>query len=227
MARHVADSWRSYLGPGAVTSFSAAAILGVAGLGVPIAWRLRQVLALARRDDEGPADVILVLGRTLENDLPAAVFVARLDHAAELYRLGRAPRIVVAGGMTGRSTRTEAAAGREHLLSRGVPTEAVLCEDESRHTLENLFNTRKTLRREGWSRLLVVSDPLHLARAAAYARGLGLSFELSPALAAPPRRGSAGWYLRAVREAALLHWYHVGMLYSRAIGSERLLSRVT
>lgn len=86
MARHVSDPWRSYLGPGAVSSFTAAALTAVAGLGVPIAWRLRQVLALARRDDGGPADVILVLGRTLQNDLPGPVFLARLDHAAERYR---------------------------------------------------------------------------------------------------------------------------------------------
>jgi uncharacterized SAM-binding protein YcdF (DUF218 family) len=210
-----------------VSSFLAASSTAVLGLGLPIAWRLRQVLAIARRDDREPADLILVLGRTLVDDRPAPVFVARLAHAAELYRLGRAPRIVVAGGLTGRATRTEAEAGRDWLVEQGVPTADVICEDESRHTLENLVNTRQTLRREGWSRLIVVTDPLHLARAAAFARGLGLSFQLSPALAAPPRRGSLGWYSRALREATLLHWYHAGVFYSRAIRSERMLSRVT
>ncbi len=227
MARHVSDTWASYFGPGAVSSFLAASLTAVAGLGLPILWRLRQVLALARRDDREPADLILVLGRTLVDDRPAPVFIARLAHAAELYRLGLAPRIVVAGGLTGRASRTEAAAGRDWLVARGVPAQAVICEDESRHTLENLINTRQTLRREGGSRLIVVTDPLHLARAAAFARGLGLSFHLSPAMDAPPRRGSLGWYLRAVREAILLHWYHVGVFYSRAIRSEKLLSRVT
>lgn len=227
MARHVSDTWASYFGPGAVSSFLAAFLTAVAGLGLPIVWRLRQVLSLARRDDREPADLILVLGRTLVDDRPGPVFSARLAHAAELYRLGRAPRIVVAGGLTGRATRTEAAAGRDWLLERGLPAEAVICEDESRHTLENLINTRRTLRREGWSRLILVTDPLHLARAAAFAQGLGLSFQLSPAVAAPPRRGSLGWYLRALREATLLHWYHAGVFYSRAVRSEKMLSRVT
>ena len=77
----------------------------------------------------------------------------------------------------------------------------------------------------GWRSVLLVSDPLHLARAVAYARGLGLDVVPSPAAAASPRR--LGYALRAVREAFFLHWYHVGVAYSRLIGSRRLLERVT
>jgi hypothetical protein len=33
--------------------------------------------------------------------------------------------------------------------------------------------------------------------------------------------------MRAMREGFLLHWYHVGLAYSRAIGSRRMLERVT
>ena len=85
----------------------------------------------------------------------------------------------------------------------------------------------RPLRRQGWQRVILVSDPLHLARAATVARGLKLDIVLSPAADCPPLRGTPGWLLRAAHEAFLLHWYHVGMLYSRAIRSERLLGRVT
>jgi len=215
------------LGPGGASTFSLALLTAALGLGVPVAHRLRSVLATAKRDETAPADVVLVLGRSLVDDQPTEVFRARLEHGAKLLAEGLAPRLVVSGGRTGGANRSEAEAGRDFLLSRGVDAGAVLLEDRSRHTLENLYFVRETARAAGWRRLLLVSDPLHLARAAALARGLKVDVLLSPARAAPPWRGSLGWALRAAREGFLLHWYHVGLAYSRAIGSRQLLDRVT
>lgn len=225
MPPHVSDRWRDFLGPGALPSLVVAALLAVLGLGVPVLWRLRQVVIAARRDESRPADAILVLGRALVDDRPSEVFAARLAHGAALWRRGLAPRILVTGGLTGRATRSEAEAGRELLLSAGVPPEDVLCEDRSRYTLENLVNAREIVWRGGWRRLLLVSDPLHQARARAFAAGLGLEVWSSPAPDAAPTR--VRWWLRALREACLLHWYHSGVLFSRLIRNERYLSRVT
>jgi uncharacterized SAM-binding protein YcdF (DUF218 family) len=220
-------SFLTELGPGGLSSLTLALLSGAAGAGLPVAWRLREVLRGAARRELVPADAILVLGRALVADQPTAVFRARLAHAAELWRAGWAPEIVVSGGWTGDATRSEASAGRELLLDWGIPAAAVWTEDGSRHTLENLRHVRAASRGRGLGRYLLVSDPLHLARAATLARGLALDFVCAPALTAPPRRASARWWLRAWREAFLLHWYHVGLAYSRAIGSERLLARVT
>lgn len=215
------------LGPGGLSSFTLAFGTGLLGLGLPVAFRVPGVLAEAARDERRPSDAVLVLGRRLVDDQPTPVFRARLDHGAQLYRDGWAPRVIVSGGLTGAARRSEAAAGREHLIAAGVPADAVWTEDSSRHTLENLFFVRDTLRRHDWNRLLLVSDPLHLARALAFARGLALDVACSPAPGAPPRRGTPAWWLRAGREAFLLHWYHVGMAYSRLLRSQRLLERVT
>lgn len=215
------------LGPGGLSSLTLAFGTGLLGLGLPVAFRLPGIIAEAARDERRPSDAVLVLGRELVDDLPTPVFRARLDHGAQLYRDGWAPRVVVSGGLTGTARRSEAAAGREYLIAAGVPADAVWTEDSSRHTLENLFFVRETLRRHGWNRLLLVSDPLHLARALAFARGLALDVACSPAPGAPPRRGTPAWWLRAGREAFLLHWYHVGMTYSRLLRSQRLLERVT
>ena len=226
MRRALLKLWRD-MGPGGPSSITLAMLSAVLGLGLPVASRIPAVLRHARRDERAPADLILVLGRELRDNRPTPVFRARLEHGARLLREGWAPRIVVSGGVTGDSRVSEAEAGRDHLLAAGLPGSAVLVEAGSRHTLENLFNVRETLRRERWQRLILVSDPLHLARAATMARGLSLEVLLSPAADCPPERGSARWFLRAAHEAFLLHWYHVGLLYSRAIRSERLLGRVT
>ena len=226
MRRALSKLWRD-MGPGGPSSITLAMLTATLGLGLPVLYRLRSVLGHARRDERAPADVILVLGRELRDDRPTPVFRARLEHGARLLREGWAPRILVSGGVTGDSRVSEAEAGRELLLGQGLPASALLTEAGSRHTLENLFNVRETLRRERWERLILVSDPLHLARAATVARGLKLDVLLSPAVDCPPAAGSPGWALRATHEAFLLHWYHVGLLYSRAIRSERLLGRVT
>ncbi|HET8902252.1 MAG TPA: YdcF family protein, partial [Holophagaceae bacterium] len=151
----------------------------------------------------------------------------RLAHAESLWRAGLAPSLFVAGGLTGRATRSEAEAGRAWLMERGIPPEAVLVEDQSQHTLENLFLVRETLRAQGWTTLLLVSDPLHMARATALAEGLGLITRRAPALACPPVKGGFGWWKRAAFEAFFLHWYRTGLLYSRILGSERQLERIT
>jgi uncharacterized SAM-binding protein YcdF (DUF218 family) len=213
------------LGPGGLSSLLLALASGALALGLPVLWRARRVLRAAAGEPAAPAEAVLVLGRELVDDRPAPVFVARLERARALLAEGWAPRVIVSGGMTGTATRSEAAAGRDYLLSAGVPGERIATEERSRFTLENLFYVRADLAPAG-ARLLLVSDPLHLARASTMARGLGLDVRCVPAAAAPPRRGSLAWRLRALREGFLLHWYHVGVAYSRLIRSERLLSRV-
>ena len=221
-----ATFWQK-LGPGGFASLALALLGAGAGLGLPVWWRLREVLAASREGPLRPADAILVLGRRLEGNMPTEVFLARLEHAASLWSLGLAPRVIVSGGLTGDATRSEAEAGRDWLLERGLPAERVLAEDRSQHTLENLYNIREGLRARAWSSLILVSDPLHLGRALACSRGLGLDVMGSPAAACPPCRGGLGWWRRALREAFLLHWYRTGVAYSRLIRSERQLSRVT
>ncbi len=221
-----ASFWQM-LGPGGLISFGLALASGGLLLGAPVFWRLRQVLRAADGNEFLPSDVILVLGRRLQDDRPTQVFEARLDHAARLMQEGKAPRIVIAGGLTGKASISEAEVGRERLLGLGIAPERILVEDRSQHTLENLFNLRETLRGEAWSTLILVSDPLHLARAAALAKGLGLDPRCSPATACPPLRGTRGWWTRAFYEAFLLHWYHTGVAYSRVIKSKRQLSRLT
>ena len=215
------------LGPGGLVSLLLAAGSVLLLLGLPLVARLVQVLRNAHADTPVEADAILVLGRRLDGDTPSPVFVARLAHAESLWRSGLAPRVIVAGGLTGTATLSEAEAGRAWLMDRGLPPESILVEDQSQHTLENLFFVRETLRAEGWGTLLLVSDPLHLVRARAMAKGLGVDTRPSPAMACPPLRPSFGWWRRACLEAFFLHWYHTGMVYSRLTGARRQLERVT
>ncbi len=219
-----ATFWQK-LGPGGVVS------LGLAFLGllllIPVFWRLWQVLKTARGDAPEKVDAILVLGRRLEKNAPTQVFEARLAKALGLWKEGFASNIIVAGGTTGGAEISEAEAGLSWLQHEGVPKDVLFGEDQSQHTLENLFNVRALMTERGWSRLLLVSDPLHLARATAMAGGFGVRVKAVPATECLPRRGSFGWWKRAALEAFLLNWYRTGSLYSRLIRSEAQLARIS
>jgi uncharacterized SAM-binding protein YcdF (DUF218 family) len=202
-----ATFWQK-LGPGGFVSLVLALLSGLLTLGLLLWFHWRKVLKAAKGDPLRGADVILVLGRRLEQDQITEVFQHRLEHAASLWLMGLAPRVIVAGGVTGKAIRSEA-------------------EDRSQDTLENLFNIREALRASAWTSVILVSDPLHLARALALSQGFGMDVTGSPAVECPPLRGSFQWWVRSLREAFLLHWYHTGIAYSRLLRSERQLSRVT
>lgn len=215
------------LGPGGLASLLLALFVCLGGLTLPWIICIRRVLKQRQGHPGQGADAILVLGRRLERDEPTEVFRARLAEAAALFRAGGAPCVIVAGGVTGRATRSEAEAGLAWLRLAGIPESALLGEGRSQHTLENLFYVRDEMRRNGWNRLILVSDPLHLARVEALARGLGLEVACRPARGCPPPPGSLAWMARAATEGFFLLWYHTGMAYSRLIGSRRQLARVT
>lgn len=215
------------LGPGGLITYLLAFSSSVVLVGMPVLWRLRQVLNASAGNPLPSADAILVLGRKLEKNELTPVFKARLRHASTLWRKGHAPRILITGGITGRASISEAEAGRSWLVNQGLPTETVFTEERSQYTLENLFWVREHMRAQDWKTLLLVSDPLHLARAQAMAEGLGLITSVAPASEAPPARNSLAWWRRALAESFLLHWYHTGVIYSRLIGSRKQLARVT
>src|ERR1700685_4489316 len=96
--------------------------------------------AIARQstvDEARPADVIVVLGAAEYRGRPSPVLQARLNHALFLYLQHMAPRILTTGGAGGDASLTEGAGGRAYLSQHGVPSEAVLVEDEGSSTVES------------------------------------------------------------------------------------------
>ena len=111
-------------------------------------------------------DCLLVLGSPTEIDGSLSDEQRwRVDEAVRLYRTGRAPRMLMSGGPTSRGyieARTMAAYARQ----LGVPPEAVLVEEASMNTRENVQNSQLLLDAHGWRRVEVISSAEHLPRAA-------------------------------------------------------------
>lgn len=84
----------------------------------------------------------------------------------------------------------------------GVPAEAILRDDRSTTTRENLTNALSILSRIRPSAVILVTDPYHAPRARLIARQIGLV-----ASTRTPRAGSIGprqWFRHGPREALAL-----------------------
>ncbi len=116
------------------------------------------------RDEARAADVILVLGAAEYRGRPSPVLRARLDHALELYNRKLAPLILTTGGAGGDKIFTEGGVGRTYLTSKGVPSEAVIVENEGESTVQSTAMAGEIMRRMGLHSVIVVSDGYHIFR---------------------------------------------------------------
>lgn len=161
-----------------------------------------------RQEKLVPADAIVVLGAAQWNGRPSPVLQARLDRAITLYQEGLAPRLVLTGGSAPADAPSEAAVGRDYALAQGIPPEAILVEDQSHTTVENLRGTRELLAALPAPTILLVSDPFHMARARRIAGDLGLTAYPAPAHTSPisERPLEEAWYVAREALALSLYW---------------------
>lgn len=119
-------------------------------------------------------ETAIVLGAAVDDEEPSPVFAARIDHAVDLYRAGRIKRLLLTGGRSQEDSLSEAEAGAAYARKKGVPAASILLEDQSRTTRQNLENAKLVLKDSASAPVLIVSDPLHMRRAMAMARDVGL-----------------------------------------------------
>lgn len=147
------------------------------GFGSRWTWRLLLLLVLwlcavagyivwvGQRDQAAAADVIIVLGAAAYDARPSPVFEERIRHGIDLYRRGLAPRIIFTGGFGSGARFAESQVARRYALRRDVPAQAILIETRSRTTRQNLQQAANLMGENRLRRAIIVSDPLHMARA--------------------------------------------------------------
>lgn len=147
---------------------------------VGLAYVSLEIEQQSTRDEAQPSDVILVLGAAEYRGRPSPVFKARLDHAFDLYTKRLAPRLMTMGGAGGDPVFTEGEVGRSYLIGRGVPSEAIIVENESESTVESLAMAGEIMRRMGLRSAIVVSDGYHIYRVKKMLQFRGLRVYGSP-----------------------------------------------
>jgi uncharacterized SAM-binding protein YcdF (DUF218 family) len=162
---------------------AALVVLAYAGL---FTW----VYRVSRLDQAEPADAIVVLGAAQYNGRPSPVLRARLDHALALFRQGLAPQIVVTGGIGTGDRVSEATVGHKFLRARNVPDSAIIVRPDGRTTEESMRSVAEWMEERERARVLLVSDPFHMARLRLEARRAHLTAYVSPTTTSPIVAGS-------------------------------------
>ncbi|NDZ94387.1 YdcF family protein [Streptomyces sp. SID6673] len=166
------------------------------------AWARRRV----RRD---PVGAVVVLGAGLiDGRRVGGLLAGRLDLAHEVFDLaeasGRRPIMICSGGRGADEEMSEAAAMSDYLLARGIRGDAVLAEDDSTDTAENIAFSAELLAGRGVAGpVAVVTSDFHALRAAMLMR----SNEID-GFATGARTASYFVPNAEVREFAAIMWKH-------------------
>jgi uncharacterized SAM-binding protein YcdF (DUF218 family) len=120
-------------------------------------------------------DFVVVLGAGLIRGEVTRLLARRLDRGRQVWERvrgrGGAPMMITSGGQGPDEPVSEARAMADYLIAAGVPEGAILLEDRSTTTLENLtFSRRIMVERKPDYRCVVVTSNYHVLRAALYAR---------------------------------------------------------
>lgn len=138
------------------------------------------IVRYAGKDEAAPADCIIVLGAGTDGKIPNPVFRERLNHAVTLYREGYADTIILTGGYSPGNDRSDAAIAGAWLEAQGIPAEAILLEERSTITQENLEFAKEIMKKENLSTAILVSDPLHMKRSMMMAKNYKIEAFSSP-----------------------------------------------
>ena len=210
---------------GALTLIISIFIL-LSSFGITYILTLFHVYKVAKRTNYlcGTTDIIMVHGMKLTCNKINKDFTLRLNRALNLHDKYRA-YILLLGGIGGGNSISEAEAGKQYLIDKGVKLDFILVENQSRYTLENLFNARSLIGDLDMKCCSLLSNRYHLARISAYAKGMNMDITL---VAAEKEFKLTIFNLsHFFTETFYLHWYYTGKYWSYATNNTRNIKRIS
>ena len=129
------------------------------------------------------ADCIIVLGAKVNPDRsPSVSLERRVVKALQVYEKGLAPYIIACGGQGSDEPCSEAEAMWDWFMANGVPEDAILLDDTSTSTEENLANAKAIMESNGLKTCIITTNAYHLTRALWLAKDAGLDAQGAAAL---------------------------------------------
>ncbi|MEA5056862.1 MAG: YdcF family protein [Anaerotignum propionicum] len=122
-------------------------------------------------------DAVIVLGAGLNGDKITLPLYYRLEKSIEYFNANPNTMIVVSGGQGRNETITEALAMERYLLSKGIPENKIIKEDNSTSTYENFLLSKKLLDthfKNEYKSVFITND-FHLFRANELSKIVGIN----------------------------------------------------
>ena len=154
--------------------------LAVCAVVLFVAFTAISIVTYGKKDNKTHADAVIVLGAGASDDGVSPVFRERINHGIWLYENGFANFLILTGGMGEGNTKSDAFIAKEYAISQGVPEHAILIEEKSTITEENLKFAKERMDENGLLTAIIVSDPLHMKRAMLMAKDYGITGYSSP-----------------------------------------------
>jgi uncharacterized SAM-binding protein YcdF (DUF218 family) len=150
---------------------------------VGLAWCViiaTQIWRFGMHDGATKSDCIIILGAAVQGENPSLVFAERIRHGLDLYHQGYAPVLLFTGGFGDGQQHSESSVGRFIALENNIPENAILIEERSHTTHQNLSEAQALMCEHHLQSAIIVSDPLHMKRSMMMAKGLGITAVSSP-----------------------------------------------
>ena len=133
------------------------------------------------------ADVIAIFGAAEYAGHPSPVYRARLDHGYELFQKGMAPVVITTGGAAQDPDFSEGGVGKDYLLRRGIPEQALIVETQGSDTAQSAARVANIMRTNGMHSCIAVSDAYHVFRIRALLEHEGIEVQVAPRPESRPR----------------------------------------
>ena len=128
------------------------------------------ICTLAKRNPK-KSGCIIVLGAKVHPDGSMSKSLQyRCDAAMAAWKQGAAPKLILCGGKVGEAPCSEASVMEKYLLVKGMPADALILEDASQNTVENLKFARDIMAKNGFADAAIVTSDYHVQRAIWIAR---------------------------------------------------------
>lgn len=153
-------------------------------IGIP-AFFFGQVWYAAHYPVVRSADYAVVMGAAQYDGRPSDALEARLQEALRIYKAGLVKKIVTVGSKAPGDKYTEAAAGRNWLLARGISKSNVISIPIGRSTIDSTVGYSDYFKKNGIKEVVIVTDPYHCKRTTYIAQDKGINATCSPVKSGP------------------------------------------
>ena len=139
-----------------------------------------QIVQYGKVDNKTKCDVAIVLGAATSGEEVSPVYRERINHGIWLYENGYVNYLVLTGGVGEGNEKSDAFVAKQYAVENGVPEQAILIEEQSTITEENLEYAKAIMDAHAMDTAIIVSDPLHMKRAMRMAADYGITAYSSP-----------------------------------------------
>lgn len=141
-----------------------------------VLWKINTVHPV---DISQSAEVGIILGSSMWDDVPSPSLKERLDQGLKEYNEGKFTWFIVTGGLDQPEFNfTEAQGMRQYLLDHGVSDQVIIMENEATSTLENLQFSQAIMKQHGWTSTVIITHTYHGMRALEIAEYLDYTLPL-------------------------------------------------